>query len=209
MPFAKEYEKVWRIIKSACEALEITAIRADEIKEIGPIINQIFRNIENVDFVIAEISDKNPNVYYEIGISHCIGKPTVLLAKEDIVNKGLPFDIKHNRIFGYDINNAGRFKEKLIDILGLLRKARVSKGNIPGENVFLNSLSFIKKDDPQDSVRGVVNYIAEDFKLVNAVLVEKKMIQEGFLLTVEDAFKQRITALVDINGVIKNVKRVT
>ena len=83
MPIAKEYNSIHLIIKKVCSNVDITCIRADEIYKPGAIINQIFANITDTDFIIAEVSDGNPNVYYEVGIAHCIGKPSILLARVD------------------------------------------------------------------------------------------------------------------------------
>lgn len=206
MPFAKKYNKVWQVIKQVCKELGINDVRGDEIKDIGPIINQIFNSISNADLVIAEISEKNPNVYYEVGVSHTIGKPTALLAQKEFI-KSLPFDIQHNRVFGYDIKNPDGVKEELIDKLGFLKETIASNAGIPSVDAFLNSLNFNKRGALSDPVKEVVDYIGKNFNLTCALLDESEMLPEGFLITVKDAFEQKIRVLVDINGIIKRVKR--
>jgi predicted regulator of amino acid metabolism with ACT domain len=100
MPFAPELKDVYEAIKRACKMANVDPVRADEILEPGPIINQIFDQIAQADVIIAEITSKNPNVYYEIALAHCRQIPTILLADESAL-KQLPFDIRHNRVLVY------------------------------------------------------------------------------------------------------------
>ncbi len=100
MPFAPEFEQVYEAIRRACKMAGFESVRADEILEPGSIINQIFDQIAQADVVIAEVTSKNPNVYYEIALAHCRQVPTVLLA-EQVALKELPFDIRHNRVLVY------------------------------------------------------------------------------------------------------------
>jgi hypothetical protein len=70
--------------------LDYEAIRADKIPEPGSVTNQITRNLRDADLVIADLSYHYPNVYYELGIRHAIGKPAI-----QIIEKGqrIPFDV--------------------------------------------------------------------------------------------------------------------
>jgi hypothetical protein len=52
--------------------------------------------------VVAELSGRNPNVMYEIGLAHAIGKPIILLTRNQ---EDVPFDLKALRYLFYDINN--------------------------------------------------------------------------------------------------------
>src|SRR4051794_7114624 len=69
-------------------------IRADEIKEAGSIIRDIVSQLCDADLVIADLTDKNPNVFYELGVRHALGKPTILISQriEDV-----PFDLRPYR----------------------------------------------------------------------------------------------------------------
>lgn len=209
MPFASDYNCVWQTIKQACKELEIDVVRADEIQEIGPIINQIFKSIENADLLIAEISEKNPNVYYEVGVSHSLGKPTVLLARKEVVDKKLlPFDIMHNRVVVYDIKNTENLRHKLIQQLSFLKNA--IKDNVSALKIdnFFKGLNF-ESEVFRNPIDGVLSHIAKTFDLTDPKLVEKKMLPDGFLVTFKDAFGETIKVLVDINGIIKVMKRLT
>ena len=62
------------------------------------ITKQVYQKLYDCDLVIANLTDLNPNVMYELGIRFCFGKPTVLIAKKDTK---LPFDINEQRTFFY------------------------------------------------------------------------------------------------------------
>jgi hypothetical protein len=104
-PFNEIYEEV---IKSVCSEFGIEAHRADETYGPGLIIADVVREISNSEFVIAEITPPNPNVYYEIGYAHAINKPTILLADSNLGK--LPFDISGFRTLFYENSIAGKRK---------------------------------------------------------------------------------------------------
>jgi hypothetical protein len=113
MPFRHELDQIYyTMIKPAVEQFGLTVIRADEIASVGAIMEQIRSAIQQSRICIADISDANPNVLYEVGIAHTMGKPTVLLSK-DIA--GLPFDITSQRIikYGQDLSDLSRARRHL------------------------------------------------------------------------------------------------
>ncbi|MFJ5927789.1 hypothetical protein ACIQF6_34860 [Kitasatospora sp. NPDC092948] len=86
-----------RVIAPACEKYGIDAVRADGIANAGDINEQICRYIIESDLVVADVSGGNPNVMYELGIRHIIGKPTIHIGEVG----QLPFDIAPIRTIQY------------------------------------------------------------------------------------------------------------
>lgn len=77
------------VIQPACQALGVESSRADQMARTGEIPEQIFRLLRDSDLVIADLTDANPNVMYELGLRHTTGKLTIQIGE-----KGrLPFDI--------------------------------------------------------------------------------------------------------------------
>ena len=200
MPFDVKYDVVYSVIQVACEKADLFPVRADEIKEIGPIINHIFDSIKNSDFIIAEISEKNQNVYYEVGVAHCMGKPTVLLAMEGL-GKELPFDVRHNRVIFYNKEQPDKLVEKLaIFLISLKQKLTDTSEEL------VNNLEF---EEPQGFIEKAMDFITKKFRLVDATLYEMKKIPEGFKLIIKDSFEEKIVAITDINGIIKQTRKIT
>lgn len=77
----------------------LKVIRADEELNPGSISNDIFTKLMHAQFVIADITYPNPNVFYELGIRHAIRPGTILIREK--VNFSIPFDISHLRYIEY------------------------------------------------------------------------------------------------------------
>lgn len=91
MPFARESNDVYILgIREVAETLGMVVERADEIQHNGSIPDLIKRIISECDVVIAEISSKNANVMYEVGLAHGIAKETILICND---SKSIPFDL--------------------------------------------------------------------------------------------------------------------
>ena len=93
MPFEKRFDDVYQIgIKESCADAGAYCERADEQIFQERILDRIYNQIAKADCVIADMTDRNANVFYEVGYAHALGKPTILLTQraEDI-----PFDLKH------------------------------------------------------------------------------------------------------------------
>jgi hypothetical protein len=92
MPFDESYDDIYSIgIKEVLEKRGYQCSRADERFFAGQIIDEVETCISQADLIIAEMTDRNANVYYEVGYAHGIGKRLVLLAKD--VSR-LPFDVR-------------------------------------------------------------------------------------------------------------------
>jgi len=83
------------VIQPAACAHDLTLVRADQIAVPGTITEQIAQGIADAEVVIADVSGRNVNVYYELGLAHAWRKPTVLLV--DVI-ASLPFDLSHERV---------------------------------------------------------------------------------------------------------------
>lgn len=99
-PLGSYYEKVY---KPAIEKAGLKAVRADaDIFATGKIMDQVWRGISSAKVLVAELTSRNPNVFYELGIAHALRKPVVLVsAKEEDV----PFDLQHIRVIYYDTSD--------------------------------------------------------------------------------------------------------
>lgn len=100
MPFRDPFDKYYKsIIKPAIEEAGMLALRADEIFGPTEIVNDIWKAINKAEIVVAELTTRNPNVMYELGLSHAIGKHVIMLSQsiDDI-----PFDLRSLRCILYD-----------------------------------------------------------------------------------------------------------
>ena len=104
MPFSVEFTPIYDVIKAVCEEVGCPALRVDEIYGPTKIINDVFSAIAQSRLVVCDLTGKNPNVLYEAGLAHALGRDVILLTqnKEDV-----PFDLQQIRFISYVRNNEG------------------------------------------------------------------------------------------------------
>lgn len=108
-PLGSYYEKIY---KPAIEKAGLKPVRADdEIFGTGKIIDQIWTGIYSAKILIAELTTRNPNVFYELGLAHALKKPVVLVSSNE---EDVPFDLNHIRVIYYDVTDPF-WGPKLID----------------------------------------------------------------------------------------------
>src|SRR5580658_6443396 len=103
MPFDAEFDDRYRLgIKETAKQLGIMAERVDEQIYREGILERIYRQIDVADVIVADMTGKNPNVFYEVGYAHAKGKLTILLTSDA---NDIPFDLKHRRhiVYGQSI----------------------------------------------------------------------------------------------------------
>src|SRR3990172_491888 len=121
MPFGQqgtvEYERNFSIyrdmIKPVVEGCGYEAIRADEVEHPGSITRSIIEYLHRSDLVVSDLSGRNANVFYELGVRHALYRAgTVLICR---AGEELPFDIKDYRVLFYSIELSGpeRFRKDL------------------------------------------------------------------------------------------------
>jgi hypothetical protein len=102
MPFAAPLGDYYaKIYEPAILKAGLKPLRADnDIFGTGKIIDQIWNGITSAKVLIAELTNRNPNVYYELGLAHALKKPVVLICSNE---EDVPFDLKHIRVIYYDV----------------------------------------------------------------------------------------------------------
>ncbi len=117
MPFASDYDDLFFYgIMGAVNAFKAVCKRADKIEYTGDIMQEVYKSIQDAKIIIAEVSDHNVNVFYELGYAHALKKPVILLTKD--VSK-TPFDISgynhiiYNGIQDLENKLTGRIKALL------------------------------------------------------------------------------------------------
>lgn len=126
MPFSSEYDLVYRrLIKPAAETSGLEVLRADDIYSPGVITEQIRAAIHQSRICIADISDKNPNVLYEVGIAHTLDKTTILISQSV---EQIPFDLRALRVVIYDMKEIEIARENLASaIQEILGKGKLTE----------------------------------------------------------------------------------
>jgi hypothetical protein len=99
-PFGEPFDTYFAsIIRPAIERSGLYAVRGDSLYRPTTIVDDIWTGIKEAKLLIAELTNRNPNVFYELGLAHAISKPVVLISQsiEDV-----PFDLRGIRVILYD-----------------------------------------------------------------------------------------------------------
>lgn len=117
MPFQESLKPVWEDhIKRVAERLGLTLSRGDDFFTAHSVMSDVWNAICRARVIIADCTGRNPNVFYEIGLAHVIGKPVVLITQN---NDDVPFDVKNIRYIQYEYTPRGmqQFELKLTETL--------------------------------------------------------------------------------------------
>lgn len=96
------------IIQPALDPYGYKAVRADNIDRPGIITTQVIQHVLDAPLVIADLTERNPNVFYELAIRHITKKPFIQIIQE---GEGIPFDVAATRIIHVDHSHLGRAAE--------------------------------------------------------------------------------------------------
>ena len=116
-PFNEYYAKIYR---PAIEEAGFKSLRVDEISAPRPFIEDIVDLIRNSDVILAEITGRNPNVMYEMGMAYAAKTPMVMISQS--VSEA-PTDLKHQRIVVYDTTQPSWTSKLRSDIKDAIKEA--------------------------------------------------------------------------------------
>lgn len=108
--FNKASEGVYEMIASAAAQAGVSVFHIDSMATGASITEDIHAAIEQAPFLIADVSEANPNVMYEVGFAQARNRPILLIAKS---SRAIPFDLAGVRIFIYDLANSGETVARL------------------------------------------------------------------------------------------------
>ncbi len=111
MPFDRAFDDVYKLaIRPACKAAGTYCERVDDQIFTENIVERIWNQIAKAEIIVSDMTGKNPNVFYETGYAHALGKQTVLLTQN---TEDIPFDLKQLTHVKYDRHDLKRLKTDL------------------------------------------------------------------------------------------------
>jgi hypothetical protein len=99
MPFNKEFNYTYEIVKGSIQDIGLKCRRGDEEKVSSNILSHIIQEMVQAKLIIADITGRNPNVFYELGIAHALDKPVLVISQS---SAEIPFDLNYIRILLYN-----------------------------------------------------------------------------------------------------------
>lgn len=122
------------IISPVCKVCDYEPIRIDNVNTNGVITDEIFTHLKSDELVIADISELNPNAFYEIGYRSALGKHIIHLRSKA---QNIPFDISTIRTFDYDLtdlDSVEELKSRLTQTISALPEDSSTSDAVPENN---------------------------------------------------------------------------
>ena len=105
MPDVSELKPIYNNhIRKVAKTNNLSIARADDFFSQNTIMDEIWSAITQASILVADCTNKNTNVFYEIGIAHAIGKPVILITQNQ---DDVPFDLRHIRYIQYEYTTSG------------------------------------------------------------------------------------------------------
>lgn len=123
MPFADQFQPLYDDhIRPTIEKAGLRCERADEIRGTSAITWDIWERVNRARFLVADLTNQNPNVFYELGLAHALGKDVILLTQS---MEFVPFDLKTIRCIPYKYTPRGsqKLQQDLAATLDVLMKS--------------------------------------------------------------------------------------
>jgi len=130
------------VFQPVLDLYKIKAMRADQVPKVGIITTQIINLIIESDLVIADLTDSNPNVFYELALRHTIRKPYI-----QVIAKGqkIPFDLSAIRTIEIDITDLDNVESSKKELENQIKEFK--KGHKPDSPVSIASSARLLQDD--------------------------------------------------------------
>jgi hypothetical protein len=162
MPFGHSFNDIDRIIMAAAKECDLDYVRGDRLRRPGSIVAQILQDLRHAAVVVADISDMNPNVFYELGIAHQIlGPERVVIITQP--SKDPPYDVHEFRQLVYTHDEEGRLRLRQ-ELPRYLKAAAMTgpdkevwsviRGRLPRTRVLVRDLNRLVEES--DSLENVV-----------------------------------------------------
>lgn len=143
MPYGEWFDHYYKdIYKKAILNAGLLPKRADELFTSSSVIDDIWNLTKKAKIILADLTGKNPNVFYELGLAHALAKPALLVSES---MDDVPFDLRHLRVITYDKNNEDWGNKLSSDITSAIKETLSS----PEKSVLP---TFIKSDDVDSRV---------------------------------------------------------
>lgn len=127
MPFSSDLSPVHMEIRKVVEEYAgLRCLRADELAHATKITDDIWTNIQQARFAIADLTGSNPNVFYEVGLCHAIRKPVILLIEE---GSKIPFDLSGIRYLKYSRSDLSGLRTTLPRYIKSYLESKPSTGS--------------------------------------------------------------------------------
>lgn len=182
------------IIDPAVTTLGYKTLRADQIAEPGMITSQILQHVIDDQLVVADLTDRNPNVYYELAVRHAIRKPLIQLIKK---GEALPFDVAGTRTIHFDHQDLDSVQEAKSEIIKQLEFLKNHPADIESPiSVSLDLQNLRQSENPEERSLGDILSVVSELRSAISILDKRisdptLLLPPGYLREITSNFRTR------------------
>lgn len=170
IPFTADYKDIGQLVRQAVQDANHQLIRMDEMMATALSISEhLHDEINKADLIIADISDLNPNVMYELGVAQSLGKPIIPISRK---GETVPFDIASIRVIFYD-------RSRLNDTLSIPLRNYLAHSNF---DAFLKKEVTQYEKEKKRKKTVFVSYSHVDIKYLERLKVHLKPFEKQGLI---------------------------
>lgn len=162
------------VISPVCKETDFEAIRIDKENTNGSLTEEIFHHLREDELVIADLTENNPNAFYEMGYRAALGKPSIHLTAKDST---IPFDVSTIRSFLYDLTDlesVDEVKSRLIQTINSMSFEQASSGvDTTATNTLITAQLLQEIYKIQDSIAKLTQTIETKDSMAVSVLADK------------------------------------
>ena len=174
MPFRPALTKIYsEVIKPTVESCGMTCKRSDEIYSVNSIMSDVWSYIQKAEMIIAELTQRNPNVLYELGLCHTLWKKTIMIV-QDIDD--VPFDLRQFRCIVYENTQDGKQRLEM----GLRHTIKAIRKELHEHEAFI-----VSYEEWEAATKGMFNEdvskrISEMQNQINSLEMERLLLSNRF-----------------------------
>lgn len=198
------------IIRPAVQLCGYEAVRADEIDKPGIITSQVIQRVVNDPMVVADLTERNPNVFYELAIRHALRKPLVQLIKK---GERIPFDVVGTRTIQVDHRDLDSVEGAKNEIIEQIRSLERDAADIETPiSVSLDLQLLRQSENPEE--RSLADLVAAVADLRSGLAKVESRIgtkdEDGILDEIQSSLKslpRRLDEYFEMGGPMRRKRR--
>jgi hypothetical protein len=193
MPFGPPFDRYFKnIFVPAIEDAGLRAIRADSVFMPSAIMPDIWRFLSEAKVLVAELTGRNPNVFYELGLAHALQKPVILVATslDDV-----PFDLRGLRVLVYDKENEDWGAELRRTIAASLKETLSDPTRAVPSTFVERRISEPQKVDP---LQTVLRQLTEEVRAMRRQADSHHSGRKRFINSEGEELEQFIRTVIDL-----------
>jgi DNA-binding transcriptional ArsR family regulator len=189
------------LVRKVLEPRGYEVKRADEIDDPGQITHQIIEHLLDDELVVADLTGRNPNVFYELAVRHAARKPVITLMSD---GEDLPFDLKDVRTVFYDLHDPDKLEAAQRELEDKVTAIEENPDEVRNPITVARDVSLLRASENPDfqaagAVLSAVNDLRDEMRMLTQRQAENRRPLPLALI------EQRVRAMCDGNELVTPV----